>query len=182
METWETFTMSRKEVPRAGLLEAALAGKISNRQGAHALHLSVRQFQRLKVRFTAEGARGLLHRLRDRPSPRRLPATLHAHAAALLQTPYAGLNDCHATEKLREVEGVPISRSSVRRIRRALGLPAKRRPPEAQRGALVQLDASPFAWLHDGGPLLALHGAIDDATGGGVALSLRPTEDLHGYV
>jgi transposase len=192
METWETFTMSRKEVPRAGLLKAARAGKISNAQGAHALHLSVRQFQRLKVRFTAEGARGLLHRLRGRPSPRRLPATLHARAAALLQTPYAGLNDCHATEKLCEVEGVPISRSSVRRLRRALGLPAKRRrrgrqvrtrrTPEAQRGALVQLDASPFAWLHDGGPRLALHGAIDDATGAGLALYLRPTEDLHGYV
>src|SRR6266516_3113596 len=127
METWETFTMSRKEVPRAGLLKAALAGKISNAQGAHALHLSVRQFQRLKVRFTAEGARGLLHGLRGRPSPRRLPAPLYARAAALLQTPYAGLNDCHATEKLREVEGVPLSRSSVRRLRRALGLPAKRR-------------------------------------------------------
>ena len=107
METWETFTMSRKEVPRAGLLKAALAGKISNAQGAHALHLSVRQFQRLKVRFTAEGARGLLHGLRGRPSPRRVPAPLYARAAALLQTPYAGLNDCHATEKLREVEGVP---------------------------------------------------------------------------
>src|SRR6266446_5021277 len=169
METWETFTMSRKEVPRAGLLKAALAGKISNAQGAHALHLSVRQFQRLKVRFTAEGARGLLHGLRGRPSPRRVPAPLYARAAALLQTPYAGLNDCHATEKLREVEGVPLSRSSVRRLRRALGLPAKRRrrgrqvrtrrTPEAQRGALVQLDASPFPWLRDGGPLVALDGA-----------------------
>src|SRR5947208_12250239 len=82
----------------------------------------------------------------------------------------------------------PLSRSSVRRLRRALGLPAKRRrrgrqvrtrrTPEAQRGALVQLDASPFPWLRDGGPRLALHGAIDDATGTGLALYLRPTEDL----
>jgi len=37
--------MRRKEVPRAELLKAALAGKISNAQGALALHLSVRQFQ-----------------------------------------------------------------------------------------------------------------------------------------
>jgi hypothetical protein len=29
---------------------------------------------------------------------------------------------------------------------------------------------------------MALHGAIDDATGAGLALYLRPTEDLHGYV
>ena len=53
METWETLTMSRKEVPRAGLLQAALAGRISNAQGARALDLSVRQFQRLKRRFAA---------------------------------------------------------------------------------------------------------------------------------
>jgi hypothetical protein len=44
METWETLTMSRKEVPRAGLLKAARAGRISNAQGARALELSVRQF------------------------------------------------------------------------------------------------------------------------------------------
>jgi hypothetical protein len=33
MKTWEAFTMNRKEVPRAGPLEAALAGRISNAQG-----------------------------------------------------------------------------------------------------------------------------------------------------
>lgn len=191
METWETLRMSRKEVSRAGLLKAALAGKITNAQGALALHLGVRQFQRLKRRYAAAGAPGLLHRLRARPSPRRLRPEVRAPALALLQTRYAGLNDCHATEKLREVEGLALSRSSVRRLRRALGQPAKRprrarharlrRIPEAQMGALVQLDASPFAWLEDRGPRLSLHGAVDDATGTGLGLVFRPTEDLHGY-
>ena len=184
--------MSRKEVPRAGLLTAALAGEITNAQGAVALQLSVRQFQRWKQRFAAEGAVGLRHRLRGRPSPRRVAGALRARAAALLQGPYGGLNDCHATEKLQELEGVPLSRSTVRRLRRALGLPPKRRRrarqgrqrrvPEAQMGTLVQLDASPFAWLQDRGPALTLHGAIDDATGTGLSLVFRPTEDLHGYV
>jgi len=183
--------MSRKEVPRAGLLKAALAGKISNAQGALAMHLSVRQFQRCKVRFGAEGPGGLLHRLRGRPAPRRLPADVRARVAELLQGTYAGFNDCHATEKLQEVEGLLLSRTSVRRLRRSLGLPAKRprrsrqgrmrRTPEAQMGSLVQLDASPFAWLETRGPQLALHGAIDDATGTVLALVFRPTEDLHGY-
>jgi hypothetical protein len=36
--------MSRKEVPRPGLLKAALAGKFTNDEGAGALHLSVRQY------------------------------------------------------------------------------------------------------------------------------------------
>ena len=94
--------MSRKEVPRAGLLKASLAGKITNAQGALAMHVGVRQFQRVKVRIAAE---------------------VRTRAAALLQTIYAGLNDCHAIEKLREVDGFQLSRSSVRRLRRALGLP-----------------------------------------------------------
>jgi transposase len=191
MTTWETFTMRRKEVPRAGLLEATLDGRMSNSQGARSMRLSVRQFQRVKARFAAEGVAGLVHRLRGRPSPRRLASAIHARAVALLQGPYAGLNDCHLTEKLREVEGLPLSRSTVRRLRRSLGLAATRRrrgrqgrmrrTPAAQMGALVQLDASLFPWLGDRGPQLTLHGAIDDATGICVALYFRPHEDLHGY-
>ena len=111
--------------------------------------------------------------------------------AALLQSVYRDVNDCHATEKLREVEGLPVSRASVRRLRRALGLPAKhrrrprqhrgRRTPAPRMGALVLLDGSQFAWLEARGPTLTLLGAIDDATGTVVALHFRPAEDLHGY-
>ena len=153
METWETVTMSRKEARRPGLVQLAVAGTITNAEGAGALHLSVRQFIRVKHRFRADGAPGLCHRLRGRPSPRRLPADVRGRVAGLLQTTYVDVNDCHATEKLHEVEGLRVSRASVRRIRRALDLPAKhrrrprqhraRRTPEARMGALVQLDGSP---------------------------------------
>ncbi len=183
--------MSRKEVPRAGLLKAALKGQVTNQQVATALHLSVRQIQRLKRRFKRDGPRGLLHQSRGRPSSRRLPEALRQQVAHLLQTTYAGFNDVHLTEKLQEVHQLPLSRASVRRIRRALRLPAKhrrrprqhraRRIPEAQRGALVQLDGSPFDWLEGRGPEMTLLGAIDDATGTVLALHFRPTEDLHGY-
>src|SRR5215831_10278850 len=73
----ETFTMSRKEVPRAGLVKAALAGTITNPEGARALHLSVRQFQRLKVRWRRDGLRGLVQRARGQPSRRRRRAPQH---------------------------------------------------------------------------------------------------------
>ena len=43
--------MSAKEVPRAGLLKAVLAGRITNALGATALRMSVRQFQRVKNRL-----------------------------------------------------------------------------------------------------------------------------------
>ena len=51
--------MRRKEVPRAGLLKAARAGKITNAEGARAMHVSLRQFYRVKVRFAAAGVDGL---------------------------------------------------------------------------------------------------------------------------
>lgn len=183
--------MSRKEVPRAGLLKAAVAERITNAQGATALRLSIRQFQRLKQRFRTGGAAALPHHSRGRPSARRLAPKIRARVTTLLQTTYKDFNDCHATEKLQEVEGLPLSRESVRRLRRALGLPAKhrrrprqhrhRRTPEARMGQLVQVDGSPFDWLEGRGPAMTLHGAIDDATSTVLALHFRPTEDLHGY-
>ena len=154
--------MSRKEVPARGLVKAALAGKITNQEGARALRLSVRQFKRLKARFRREGARGVVHRRRGRPSPRRFPPALREQIVTLMTTTYAGFNDVHLTEKLQELHALPVSRATVRRLRLALGRAAPRRAPRAPApgrrprapamGQLVQLDASPFAWLEDRGP------------------------------
>lgn len=183
--------MSRKEMPRAGLVAAALESRITNREGAAALHLTLRQFQRLKQRFRVGGAAALRHQGRGRASRRRLPPAVAAQVQALLRGCYVGFNDTHLTEKLREVHGLTLSRESVRRLRRTLGLAAvhRRRPAqhrsrrvrEQAAGQLVQLDGSPFAWLEERGPFLTLLGAIDDATSEVLALHFRPSEDLHGY-
>jgi hypothetical protein len=45
------------------------------------LRLTVRQFKRLKARFRRQGLRGLVHRRRGQPSPRRLPAALRARSS-----------------------------------------------------------------------------------------------------
>jgi transposase len=187
----ETFTMSRKELPRPGLVNAALAGRISNREGAAALRITIRQFQRLKQRVREQGITALRHQGRGQPSHRRLAVALAGQVQALWRDRYAGFNDTHFTEKLREEHGLTISRESVRRLRRALGLPARhrrrpakhrsRRPREEAAGQLLQLDGSPFEWLEGRGPRLTLLGAIDDATSAVMALHFRPTEDLHGY-
>lgn len=164
---------------------------MSRKELAAALRMSPRQFQRLKQRFREGGAEALRHRGRGRLSHRRLPAVKAVEVQALLSDRYKGFNDTHATEKLLEVEKLAISRESVRRLRRALGLPAvhrrrpaqhrSRRPREQAAGQLVQVDGSPFDWLEGRGPAMTLLGAIDDATSQVVALHFRPTEDLHGY-
>src|SRR5438309_362502 len=98
----ETFSMSRKEVPRAGLLKAALVGRIKNAQGARALRLSVRQFRRVKRRFREGGARGLRHALRGRPGNRRAARPAREQVLVLMTTTYAGCNDVHRTQNARE--------------------------------------------------------------------------------
>ncbi|WP_241236346.1 ISNCY family transposase [Brevibacillus marinus] len=92
---------------------------------------------------------------------------------------------------LREYEGIQVSPSTIRRIRKEVQLPAakKRRPPQAHRprerkaqaGMLIQIDASLHPWLEDRAPSFALLAAIDDATGKVVGALFRPTEDLEGY-
>src|SRR5215470_1964257 len=188
----ETFTMSRKEVPRAGLVQAALEGKITTAEGARALRISGRQFKRLKARLKAEGLRGLLHRGRGRASARRLAPAVREQIVTLMTTTYAGFNDAHLTEKLHEQHALPVSRATVRRVRIALGRPAhrrrrapkhrSRRPRVPALGQLVQLDASPFDWFEARGPRATLHGAIDDASSRPLALFFQPHETLHGYV
>src|SRR5256886_1809556 len=187
----ETFTLSRKELHRPGLLKALCAGRVTTRQVANALGVSLRQTRRLRRRFEAGGAAALAHRGRGRPSPRRLAVQTRDTAIGLMTTRYVGFNDSHLTEKLREQHRLGISRESVRRLRCELGLAPRhrrrppqarrRRVPEAARGALVQIDGSPFAWLEARGPQLMLLGAIDDATSEILALHFRPAEDVHGY-
>lgn len=187
----ETLTLSRKEQHRPGLLKAACSGRLKTTQVAAALGLSVRHVRRLKRRFETGGTAALLHGNRGRPSPRRLPPAVRETVRQLMATRYLGFNDTHLTEKLREEHGLHVSRPSVRRLRVETGQPAqrarrtprarRRRVPEAARGALIQIDGSPFAWLEDRGPALMLIGAVDDATTDILALHFRPAEDVHGY-
>jgi transposase len=182
--------MGVREAQRLGPLQAAVEGRITNRKGAELTGLSLRQFLRLKVRVRRQGARGLLHGNRGRPSPRRLPLEVRDQVVALLQHPEAHLNDCHLRDVLAE-RGVAVSAETVRQIRRGLGLAAKRRhrPPRhhrrrlraARHGSLVLIDGTEFPWLGPHHPSFTLVGTLDDATGEPLSLARRPEEDLHGF-
>lgn len=182
--------MGRRDARRLGVVQAAVQGKLTNREGAEALKLSVRQFKRLRCRVRDHGAAGVVHGNRGRPSGRRLSEAAREKVVELL-TGAVKLNDHHLAELLGD-DGWTVSPATVRRIRCTLKLPPKRRrrPPQhrrrrervARRGALVLIDGSPLRWFDEQGPPCSLLGAIDDATGEVLALTFRPTEDLHGYV
>src|SRR5260370_8129235 len=112
METWETVTMSRKEARRPGLIQAALAGKITTAEGAQALEMSLRQFRRLKARYRPEGVRGLVHRRRGQPSPRRLDEAIRDRLVELVHTPYRDFNHCHHPSPLPPLQRLPLTRTT----------------------------------------------------------------------
>jgi hypothetical protein len=181
--------MGKRDARRLGVVQAAVQGKITSREGAAAVGLSVRQFKRLRAGVRERGAGGVVHGNRGRPSARRLGEELRRRVEEML-TGVVKLNDHHIADLLGE-GGWSVSPATVRRMRCRLKLAAKRRrrPPQhrrrreraGRRGALVLIDGSPFRWFDAAGLPWSLLGAIDDASGEILALTFRPTEDLHGY-
>jgi transposase len=186
-----TFTLSQKELNRVAVIADCVQGTTSVRHAAALLALSPRQVKRLKGRYRAGGAAALAHAGRGRASPRHLPEPVCQRVLRLARTTYAGFNDHHLTEKLREVEGLPIGRETLRTLLRAAGIgpPRKRRPPahrqrrprRLREGEMLQVDGSLHDWLEGRGPQITLLGFQDDATGKVVGAEFFPTETAYGY-
>jgi hypothetical protein len=104
---------------------------------------------------------------------------------------YADFNDTHFTEKLREEEGIVLSRETVRKIRRGARIePKRRRRGErhrkrrermAQEGWMVLWDGSPHLWFGQGYPPCCLMAAMDDARGTLLAAQFFSFEGTAGY-
>jgi len=184
----ETVTLNTQDQKRVQVLNRILDGQVSTAEAAALLKLSKRQVQRILAAYRKEGAAALVHGNRGRSPKHRISEEARQQILKLAQTSYAGANQQHLRDLLEEREGIVVSRASVRRIVQ-LGGPAQRKPPQhrrrrkryAQEGMLVQIDASPHAWLEERGPRLHLVAAIDDATGKVLAALFREQEDRVGY-
>ena len=167
--------MSRSEWRKLDVVERIGRGELTIAEGARALGVSSRQMKRIRKRVRREGVGGLVHGNAGRAPRHKTPAAICEHVASLRRGKYTGFNDQHFTEKLNEVEGVALSRSSVRRILRGEGIEAvrgrrpqkhrRRRDRRPQAGQMILWDGSRHDWLEGRGPRLCLMAAIDDATG-----------------
>lgn len=183
--------LSAHELKTAELLQECLAKRLTNRQTAERLQLSVRQVQRLKKRYRQYGTKGLASKKRGRPSNNQLALETKGRACELLHSRYGDFGPTLAHEKLLETHALTLSRETVRQLMIAEGLwkphRAKRarihplRERRGQRGELVQIDGSAFAWFEDRAPVCTLLVFIDDATGELLELFLTPAETTHSY-
>ena len=133
----------------------------------------------------------MVHGNRGRAPNNRLNDAVRARIKKLAEGEYKDYNDSHFTEELVEQYGMEVSRSTVRRIRRAAGQksPRKRRSPQhrsrrerrEQARMLLQMDGSRHDWLEGRGRWLTLIAYIDDATNEVLGANFRDEEDAAGY-
>ena len=140
-----TFALSQKELQRVSVISSCAKGEMACARAAELLSLSVRQVKRLKKRLREQGEAALAHANRGRTSPRRLPQRVRRAVVGLARTTYAGFNDHHLCEKLCEVEGLSLSRETLRRLLRQAGLgsPRKRRAPAHRQRRKIQPHGAP---------------------------------------
>lgn len=167
--------MSEKQWRRLDVVERIERGEMTIAEGARALGISPRQMKRIRKRVATAGQSGVVHGNTGRAPKHRIATLVRTRIVQLRRELYRGFNDQHFTEKLVEVEGLKVSRASVRRIlrdarvgpvrgRRALKH-RKRRDRRPQAGQMILWDGSRHDWLEGRGPRLCLMAAIDDATG-----------------
>ena len=184
--------MNQKEQHRLRVLNEVNQGKLSIQQAAMLMQLSLRHAKRLLAGYRKEGAKALAHGNRGRLPYNAIDVMIREQVVELAKSKYRGFNQQHFSEKLGEKEGIPLSRSTVRRIllKEGIASPRKRRAPKhrsrreryPKSGMLLQTDGSPHDWLEGRGPKLCLIGAIDDATGEVVYAHFQPSETTAGYI
>jgi transposase len=167
-------TLSQKQLQRIRVVENVAAGRLTIAEGAELLPVSPRQVKRLKQRFDADEASWVYHGNQGRKPANRIAAAVRKQVIELARGKYAGLNDHHLQEKLVQQEHLSVSRQSVRRILRSVGIasPQKRRARKyrarrerrSQEGLLLLIDGSRHDWLEGRGPYLTLLGFADHAT------------------
>ena len=121
------LTLTTKEQTRIQVLNAVLEGEVTVAEAAGLMGVSERHGRRLLAAYRKEGAAAIAHGNRGRkPSTTTCPDTQH-RVRELAEGRYAGFNHTHLTEMLAEREDIHLSRSTVRRVLLAGGLPSPRR-------------------------------------------------------
>src|SRR5438105_4414803 len=168
----ERLPMNLKERQRLEVLNRVKRHEISLVTAAALLQLSYRQAKRVFRRFCQEGDRGLVHRLRGKPSNRKADDALRQQVLRRYQERYQDFGPTLAAEYLAK-DGWPVSVETLRGWLMAAGLWQKQRQRAAHRswrarkehcGELLQLDGSHHDWFEGRRGKAVLMVAIDDAT------------------
>lgn len=173
MEEKDIIRMTGKELKRLRVIEDIIKKRTTQKLASGIIGLSERQIGRIVKRVRAEGEKGIIHRLRDKPSSRKIAYQTKDRIIKLCREKYKGFGPTLASEKLFEIDRIKISDETLRKwlIEEQLWEKHhKRRKHSRWRerkdyfGQMVQMDGSHHNWLEERGPNLVLMAYIDDAT------------------
>jgi hypothetical protein len=151
MASEDIIRMSLRDLRRLKVLHQVLDREITQKTAAALLDLSERQVRRLVKVVVAFGDSGVVHRSRGQPSNRRFPEKTKQRVLKLYRRKYWGFGPTLAAEKLFELDGVSVSRETLRQWLLSAGLwQGRRKRGDHHRwrvrkecfGEMVQLDGS----------------------------------------
>ncbi len=187
----ELVTMSAKEIDRLTVIQRVRERRLSQKKAADVLGVSTRQMRRLVKAHGREGARGLVSRRRGRQANNATTPEFRSRVMALVAARYSDFGPTLAAEKLVELDGLRVSRETLRKWmiearfwtsrRDRAGQPHQPRPRRECVGELVQIDGCDHDWFEGRGERCSLLVYVDDATGRLMELRFVTTESAFDY-
>lgn len=185
----ELVKLSPRELKYHEVISKVLAGKLTNRQAAEELGLTIRQVRRLKPKVQDHGAQGLVHKNRGRIPNNKISDDSISQTVELIKKHYWDFGPTFASEKLLENHGIKLSEETARKIMIEAGLwRAKRRKDKPHYrawrerkdcfGDMQQFDGCYHEWFEDRAGKCCLLAAIDDATGRLTKLKFDASEGI----
>lgn len=178
------MALTQGERDRLDWLKQAKRKQITQAQAAERIGVSERWVRKLLQRMKTERDRVVVHKLRGRPSNRRVSAEVRQQIVDTLSAEvYRDFGPTLASEYLGKKHGIQIGREALRKLMSEAKLwqPKHRKQVEihqwrerkARFGELIQWDTSDHDWLEGRGEKLYLIHMIDDATSRLVARFVR---------
>lgn len=184
--------MHRSPERTAAILDLVVAGELKIVQAATKLDLGRKQVSRVLRRYLEDGLEGLMPRNFGRRAVNGHSGEFAQRVVDIVRRKYADFGPTLAAEKLKERDGIEVSREWLRLAMIKAGIWKDRvakqrrvhqlREPCERRGELVQIDGSHHKWFEERGPKCALLVFIDDATSELGHLEFAPSESAFAYM
>jgi hypothetical protein len=165
---------------------------LTARKASEELGISLKQLRRVRKRYLAEGAAGLISKKKGQPSGNKIRVAVRNKVLGLLRLKYVGFGPTLASEKLLERHQIQLSEETLRKwmIQEGIWVSRKkkdkriyqRRPRRSQFGALLQGDGSHHDWFEGRGEKCCLIHFIDDATNEITSGKFSATETTEAYL
>ena len=184
--------MSLKEASRLSIMKQIDKKVLTIREASKELGLSARQTKRVRKRYLAQGAKGLISLKRGQASNRQINKKVRKKVMKLMTSNYVNFGPTLAKEKLAKLNKIIISSETLRKWlieeglwngkKRKEGKVYQRRTRRSRFGELLQGDGSSHDWFEGRGEKCTLIHFVDDATSKTTVAKFVSAETTEGYL